>query len=57
MAKKFKVREIMDQMVIPAKDVGLEYILITRDQKDIYLELDLDSDYLHEVIERLKTYL
>ena len=57
MAKKFKVREIMDQMVIPAKDVGLEYILITRDQKDIYFDLDLDSDYLYEVIERLKTYL
>lgn len=57
MAKKFKVREIMDQMVIPAKDVGLEYILITRDQKDIYFDLDLDSDYLYEVIERLKTFL
>lgn len=57
MAKKIKVREIMDQMVIPAKDVGLEYILITRYQKDIYFELDLDSDYLKEVIEKLKTYL
>ena len=44
-------------MVIPAKDVGLEYILITRDQKDIFIDLDLDSDYLYEVIERLKTFL